>query len=204
MGYLLACSACLEHCVAAWEHPLLSLSLLLERRQPAVPLVSSTSQDKMPVSARSNFKPGTWTYWQRPTGYHDCPSMDNCHDGNPSYNLHWLRCRCFHAHPWCSEGKARSADALDCLDHHQPDPQSGPTHWKPDPRLLWCCWLRPRWFRCGVLHLHCRVVLQEAASGASAGSSSSWKGLRIWFHPAATENYPLLLYVCLQQVTQGH
>ena len=32
---------------------------------------------------------------------------DNCHDGNPSYNLHWLRCRCFHAHPWCSEGNWR-------------------------------------------------------------------------------------------------
>ena len=23
----------------------------------------------------ADFKPGTWTYWQRPTGYHDCPSM---------------------------------------------------------------------------------------------------------------------------------
>ena len=53
----------------------------------------------------ADFKPGTWTYWQRPTGYHNCPSMwvdiqyeykvpsglskitDNRHDGNASAKL---------------------------------------------------------------------------------------------------------------------
>ena len=50
---------------------LIKIDLVLNLKSMLAIVYLSHNQDIL----TADFKPGTWTYWQRPTGYNNCPSM---------------------------------------------------------------------------------------------------------------------------------